>query len=110
MVGGEDNQVVRAGPPHQARNPPVELLESTGESAHIVAMPPALIELDHIGEEEPAPHRRHRTLDQRVGIGIGVGVDTRDTAPGEEIVHLANTDHWEVGRAQMIEEGGSDRR
>ena len=52
MVGGEDNQVLVPGLTQQLRNPLIELLQSADEPGHVVAMPPALVELDHVGEEQ----------------------------------------------------------
>ncbi len=54
MVGGEDNQVLVLNSGPEPRNPGVELQEARREPGDVVAVAPALIELDHVGEEEAA--------------------------------------------------------
>jgi hypothetical protein len=41
-------------------------------------MPPGLIELDDVGQQQSIRHGLERMLDQHVGFVVGRGVDTAD--------------------------------
>ena len=58
------------------------------EARHVVPMSPALIELDHVGEEEPPSHRVQSTEDQLIRLRVGGGVNGPDPPPREEVVDL----------------------
>jgi hypothetical protein len=67
-------------------------------------MAPALIELDDVGQKQPALHGGKRALDQRIGLSVGIRVNAGDSSAGEEIVDLAYADSWDLTFCQTIQQ------
>ena len=63
VIGGDDQQVSRLQARQQRRQPLVESLEVLGVAADVVAMPVDGVEIDEVGEDEPASaeHRARGT-------------------------------------------------
>src|SRR5438552_7225589 len=62
----------------EPRDPGVELPQSLMKPRHVVAVPPRLVEFEHVDEDEPALAAVERLLDQPVRIPVGRGVLARD--------------------------------
>src|SRR5207247_3576332 len=84
VIGREYHQIIRAQAREQARDPRIQLLETLMEPRHIIAVPPRLIEFDHVDEHEPRLERIERPLDEPVGVAIRRGVLAADVSPCEQ--------------------------
>src|SRR2546422_11088198 len=70
----------------------------------VVAVPPALIEFDHVPEDEPLGEPVQRRFDAPVGVGVRGRVLARDVATREQVVHLADADAGDAPFRQEIEQ------
>ena len=57
VIGGKDNEVLLAHPREQPGQRAIEREQPAVESGHVVPVAPGLVELDHVGEQQAAPHR-----------------------------------------------------
>ena len=72
-------------------------------------MPPGLIELDHICEQQPRIHRSKRLSDESVRVGVGRRVLAGDVAAGEQVIHLADSHPRHTGFGQPVQQRGTYR-
>src|SRR3989454_12292780 len=76
--------------PPEPRNPGIEPPQPLMKPRHIVAVPPRLVELDHVHEDEPALASVERLLDQAIGVPVGRRVLAGDAPAREQVVDLAD--------------------
>ena len=103
VVGGDDQEIVRAQRLEDVGQPPVEVLQAAVEVDRVVAVPPQLVGLDEVGEDEAVVD----VLEQLEGAVDPLDVRLRrerlvDVAPGEDVADLADA----VGRVARITDRG----
>src|SRR5207247_1196745 len=104
VIGRQDDQVVLPHAGLEPRDPRVQLEQSLMKPRDVVAVPPALIEFDHVHEDEPLGERVQRRFDAPVGVGVRGRVLARDVATREQVVHLADADAGDAPFRQEIEQ------
>ena len=78
VVGGDDQQIVVAKRRQQRGQPRVEALEIRGVAGDVVAMAVLRVEVDEVGEDQPAIERRAIcALDLVHAVIVADGVDGR---------------------------------
>src|SRR5205807_5639723 len=88
VVRRDDDQIVLPHAPLEPRDPGVEFPQSLMKPRHIVAVPPRLVELDHVDEDEPALAAVERLLDQAVRVPVGRRMLARDPRSEEHTSEL----------------------
>ena len=71
---------------------------------HVVSVPPRLVELDHVHEDEPRVDAGERLLDQPVGVIVRRRVLARDMPPREQVVHFADAHAGNPRRREPVEQ------
>ena len=104
VVGSQNDQIVSRHAGLEPGDPGVELPQSFMKPRDVVAVPPALVEFDHVHEDEAGPGLLERPLDQPIRVAVGGGVLAGDVPAREQVVHLANPDAWHPRRGQSIEQ------
>ena len=104
VIGRQDDQVVLSDTLQEFGDPGVQLPQSFMKPRHVVAVPPALVELDDVHENEPLGQPVERRFDEAVGIGVRGGVLAGDVATREQVVHLADPHTGNPPLRQEIEQ------
>ena len=104
VIGGNNNQVLVAHRGQHHRQRTVQGQQPGVEAGHVVAVPPALVELDHVGEQEPPRHGAQRALDGAIAGRVPRRVQAGDPAAREEIVDLPHPHPRDVRRHQPVEQ------
>ena len=107
VIGGDDADVARAEKRGDLRDPGVEGLERRRIAGDVALMPELGVEIDEIGEDEPASRQAAKGLERERQHGHVAGglALSAGRAMREDVADLADAHDGAAGLLQAVEQG-----